>query len=1346
MKRIILFLSFLLSLACYGQSYKLFTTDRHLSSSLVNYIFEDSKGMIWIATEDGLNRYDGAKFTIYKHHPGDEHSLAHNNVSVIFEDSKGNIFVGSYGGLQIYDRTTDSFSNRAIWKDGKSFHNNVKSMLERHDGELWTTGDRLAAVSIENGQPIVSSIDAGVPEEMTGYLMEDDESNTWISRGEDGIYQLSPDKKLKFYFQSNKESDASITSLCKDKKGNIYAGSNNNGLLKLDKNSMRFIPIESTERKNLIIKSLYTSNDGKLFLCTDGKGMKVYDTETEELSDFTFESNFETNHLKIHCAIQDHAGNIWLGIYQKGIVMIPATPDKFGYIGYRSVQNNYIGTSCITSIMRSQDGSLWVGTDNEGIYRLDENGQPLKHYEPEETSNSVPAIIVKVFEDSEKNIWFTSFTNGMGRINPANGVCTYQQDLIDKRGKKIRHVYDLVEDNSKRMWTATLGHGLYYYDMKEKRTVYDAKVNKGLNQWIYCLYYSRDNKLYIGTYSGMEVIDLNKEFKAEKVLSRRIVYSIFEDNQGRIWAGSSDGLAMWNPETKETKQYTIETRLAGQAVYAIRQDDKGYLWISTNSGLSQFHIDEEKFNNYYVSDGLQGNEFSKNCAYKDADGTLWFGGVNGITHFHPQNISDNSKKWDIRFTGFIMQNGYINTRTLSDGNPIINQPIYETKDIYLAHHDNTFSIEFATLDYNVPERVQYVCSINDKEWIYLPTGVNSYPFYDLTPGTYRFKVCADDNGILSEAKEITIHISPVWYDSVWAKIIYLMLGLAALILFNIQMKARYKAKQEMQEHIHAEEIKDAKLQFFTNISHEIRTPISFIINPLSKLMDMDKDAERTKIYHTIHLNSDRILRLINQLMDVQKIDQGMMRLAYQETELIKLTNDVCALFKEHAEDSRTELNFYHEGIEELNVWIDPNHFDKVIPNLLSNAFKFTPENGKIEIYLSTGVDESTDGPLRNYAEIIVKDNGKGIDEKEKEQIFNAFYQVPESQNMNLGTGIGLHLTRSVVELHHGTITCNNNTDEPGCHFTIRIPLGNSHLKDEEMVQESATAPQNIPEAPIYYADMESEDEIVEGKNKNIRHHILVVEDNEEIRRYIHLELANKYHVKECANGKEALEELFNHQYDLVISDIMMPEMDGLTLCRKIKSNINFTHIPVILLTAKTQEEDNIEALERGADAYITKPFNSKILEKTIRNLIHTREQLKSIFGGDHTYNEQLEKIEVQSPDEKLMARIMKVINNNLSNSELTTELIAIEVGTSRIHLNRKLKELTNQTTREFIKNCRLKQAATLLSEKKHNISEIAELTGFSSPNNFATAFKELFGVSPSVYKEHLDSKKEGGCV
>lgn len=565
------------------------------------------------------------------------------------------------------------------------------------------------------------------------------------------------------------------------------------------------------------------------------------------------------------------------------------------------------------------------------------------------------------------------------------------------------------------------------------------------------------------------------------------------------------------------------------------------------------------------------------------------------------------------------------------------------------------------------------------------------------------------------------------------KTIYCLTAVIITIFIIVQIRQRYRARQEMLEHIHAEQLNEAKLQFFINISHEIRTPMSLIISPLQKLMATDYDTERQQSYNIIYRNAERLLRLVNQLMDIRKIDKGQMQLKFQETDIVSFIQDLHYTFAYQANTKHIKLDF-HSEVKELKAWIDPKNFDKVILNILSNAFKFTPENGNIQIRLCTGNDpNAAEKALSRYFEISIEDDGIGINETELERIFDRFYQIRNSQNnSNIGTGIGLHLTRSLVELHHGSITVENNQGTPGCRFIVRLPLGKEHLKPEEIdnlavKQDSVHITTALPTTPLI--------ETPPKTHSKSKYRVLIVEDDDEIRRYICQELGRDFHMQECRNGKEAFTYILKKTPDLIISDIMMPEMDGMTLCSKVKQNINTNHIPVILLTAKSREEDNLEGLSIGADAYITKPFSIEILRQSTFNLIKSRERLRNNFQGSQTQKERMQELEIESPDERLLDRIMKVINDNIANPELNVEMVAETVGISRVHLHRKLKELTNQSTRDLIRNLRLKQAATLLAKKRQSINEVAALTGFTNVAYFSTAFKELYGMTPTAYME-----------
>ena len=672
---------------------------------------------------------------------------------------------------------------------------------------------------------------------------------------------------------------------------------------------------------------------------------------------------------------------------------------------------------------------------------------------------------------------------------------------------------------------------------------------------------------------------------------------------------------------------------------------------------------------------------------------------------------------------------------------IVDAAVMDADRFHLAHNDNSFSIELSAMDFANPERITYQYSLKDEDWLNLRPGTNTVNFTNLAPGTYRFWFKAKDYSHYSGVKEISIVLSPAWYFSDLAKMVYGLILATVFGLVLLQIRQRQRTRQKMQEHLHAKQINEAKLQFFINISHEIRTPMSLIISPLKKLISLDQDRERQKSYATMQRNAERILLLINQLMDIRKIDKGQLQLKFQETEIVGFIKELCAIFDEQAQAKGIEVSFHHP-MEQLPVWVDPNHFDKVILNVLSNAFKFTPKHGKINLSLHTGEDDTAAKELRQYYEIVISDSGIGIEESEQEKIFECFYQVRKTQNhFGEGTGIGLNLTRSILELHHGSIRAENNQEGQGCRFIMRLPLGKDHLKSEEpmdillLVQKSeATIPALSTPAG------EAAEVKVKAKTKS---RVLVVDDDEEIRKYICQEFASEYHMMESANGKQALSILLNKTPDLIISDVMMPEMDGITLCRKIKQNVNINHIPIVLLTAKSEEADKLAGLGIGADAYMVKPFNMEILKKTVQNIIRNREMLRNNFNGNQHQSDKVQKVALKSADEKLLNKLYTIINQNMDNPALSVEMISSEIGISRVHLHRKLKELTNQSTRDFIRNIRLQQAANLLSSKHLNISEVAFAVGFTNLATFSTAFKELYGVSPTAYMEsHLNQHEK----
>ena len=552
-----------------------------------------------------------------------------------------------------------------------------------------------------------------------------------------------------------------------------------------------------------------------------------------------------------------------------------------------------------------------------------------------------------------------------------------------------------------------------------------------------------------------------------------------------------------------------------------------------------------------------------------------------------------------------------------------------------------------------------------------------------------------------------------------------------------------RRKRDFMEIRHARDINEAKLQFFINISHEIRTPMTLIINPLEKLIAANKDKETGKTYMMIYRNAKRILRLINQLMDIRKIEKGQMQMHFSETNLVGFINDLMMTFDNTARQKNISFSFEHKE-DTLMGWIDINNFDKILMNLLSNAFKYTPNNGKVCVCISQGENPNAKGPLKNYIEIKVTDTGIGLDENQKEHIFERFYQISGNGVHNQGgTGVGLHLTRSLVEMHYGTITAENNPDQQGSTFTVRIPKGCDHISLEQIDDNDTYVNNDYSLSQLPTPEPETKEaETITKKKAKTNFTILIVDDEKEIQELLKEELSDEYKISLASNGRDAYEQILTSHIDIVVSDVMMDEMDGLTLCKKIKQNVNTNHLPVILLTAKSKPEEQVEGIEHGAYAYIVKPFNTEVLRSTISNLLNNRRILKNKFSGAQEQKEKVKGIKLKSSDEALMEKIMSVINKNMAEPTLNVEMLAHEVGLSRVHLHRKLNKLTNLSTRDFIKNIRMQQAAKLLKEKKLGISEVAYAVGYNNLSHFSSTFKEIFGVSPKEYTSgHSDEEK-----
>ena len=1314
-----------------AQMGKLFDADKQMSSSYTQQIYLDKDGFIWVATRNGLNRYDGYQFRIYKKEGRQDLGMASNYVNCMTQDHNGRFFIGMYGALQIFDgqrfRTVTTYD-----KEKRKVPCYITCLLERKNGDMLigTSGHGLLKMKGHREAHQVDGIFAHL--NAVQRIMEDRRQHIWLVTDTQGLWRWDGKTITRFFQEEGLRNN--IIDVCEGDNGRVYVATANHGLFRLDGSTP--VHIEGTGNRHISV--LYFNRRGHLMLGYDGMGLGIYNPQNGRLVDNPYYSReVDLSTAKVYSICEDQNSNVWLGLLQKGIFMQPGHTMGFGYMGPKLGVRNVLGTACITSVTGDSQGWRWTGTDRDGLYVQNEDFQMIKHFK-----ENFPATILGGCEDTKGNIWIGSFREGCGRIDRKS--LTYHPFKLPQ-GPDVS-IFDVICDRQGRLWMATMGYGLLRVDpesgnvkayVQHTKAPDDRQVNSLVNDYISQLSLSPDGKrLYVATTMGVCALDLEKDDWVSTFGENCLIYGnaarIAREFDGTLYIGTNDGLICYDLERRKTKRLAIESGLADNGIASIEQDKTGRLWIGTDHGLCCLNPKTGKTNNFFVDNGLQSNEFSDGASWASPTGYLVFAGLGGVTWFNPADVRERQWKADVKLTGFTVNGEPVSKGTMSGVWQVTDTTIIASNRFVLSSSDNTFAVQLSTLTYDNPEHIVYCYRINKEEWVRMPPGVNEITFSHMQPGSYNFCVVAEQNGIPTPERCFEVIIHAPWYRTTFAYLIYILIVLALFLQYRQRRHRKEQDNLRLQQHIHAEEMADAKLRFFMNISHEIRTPMTLIVAPLQSLIKQDNDPHRRGVYETIRRNAERILGLINQMMDLRKIDKGQMQLHMRDTNLVSFINDIYTLFAQQAKNKNILFHFDCDQ-ERIMAWIDRGNFDKIIINILSNAFKFTPTGGEIRITLTTNEKE---------ASISIFDNGEKIPEDKLERIFERFYQTPSSANdRNIGTGIGLDLTRSLVELHHGSIEARNNADGPGCEFTVTIPLGNEHLTPEEMVTNEVEEEETTES--IIEEEMQQEEEEVATSTDlpkvGRRQKIVVVEDDSEIRSYLTEALSEDYDITDCSNGKEGLAAVLKTMPDLVISDIMMPEMDGTTLCSKIKTNNATNHIPVILLTAKSREEDQLEGLETGADAYIVKPFNMDILRRTIVNLIHSHHTLQLKFGRNDQLEELVEDIKMKSPDEKLLERVMTAINHNLNNAELSVDRIADEVGISRVHLHRKMKELTGQTPHDFIRNIRMKKAASLLSAGDMNVSEVMYACGFSNAASFSTVFKKMYGMSPREYmNEHQE--------
>ncbi|MBR5671286.1 MAG: response regulator [Bacteroidales bacterium] len=1266
------------------------TTSDGLSSSLVHCLCQDNDGNIWIGTRNGLNKYDGVLIKTYRYDPLDSCSLTSNLVNAILQDSEGHLIIGTQQGLQLYDKATNSFSTPLATADGVPYRDNIDAIIQRSNGEVWAAGSRVIQIMFpEGGRPYLVYKEFS-EDRLEGYICEDSAGNLWIARYNFGLYCIREDGKVSHLPQNM--FGGTTLSMTPGPGRRLYLANNSGDVMALDIDSFQLTHYDSRLLQGSWSNTLQYMSNGKIMLGTDGNGSFILDPDSGEISPYVIENiKAPSSSLKIHAFLEDFDGNLWIGAYGKGVLMVPKEPNPFHYLGSESADADVIGAGAVSSLLFDSKGQLWIGTDSDGIYVLDHSGHPVYHYS---VSAGMPLNIFCLHEDSSGKIWFGTYTKGVWRIDPATHRFV-KSTAFSSFPNSEHSIYAIDEDSQKRLWMATMGTGLYCYDLKTGRfTVPDITRDFTLNQWQNDVLARPNSLLYVATFAGLYELDIRTDdiSLVRTMLDGHIVYTLHHDGDN-LYAGMADGLAVINTATGEQKIYTTHDGLPDNYITAIRSVSPGKIWISTNSGLAFFDRQAEHFERYYASDGTLIHEYNLNTDAMSPEGYVFFGGNEGIVYFNSGWESKPARKWTPKIIGF-----------QSVG---VDRPLTDDLRYTLRYDENNCTVYFTTAEYDAPAGLQFFYSTDRHNWTLLPQGQSSVTLSDMLAGRYLFAVKVVDDDVESDPVSVSILIRRPWWGSTVAKSIYFLITLLILGIIARMLVQRMRYLQEISRQKQEQMLNEEKVQFLISMSHEIRSPMTLVMAPLHQLIDSDPDSDRQRYYAVMDRNAQKILQVVDQMLDLRKADTGQIQLNLSDVNLADFASSICSLFKEQADLKGVTLTFPEKGAEGPVVQIDRSYFDKVLINLLSNALKFTPAGGSIDV--RAGIRDS-------QAFLEVKDTGTGMSKNTLKNVFERFYRGDTSVS---GTGIGMNLAKTIVDLHNGTITAANNSDGPGSLFCVLLPL------DENLQTAPAAEPVLAPAA----------DNLNPRKNT-----LLLAEDNDDIRQFLTDELSNDYNIIGCADGKEAYENILLKEPDLVISDVIMPNMDGLTLCKKIRHNPNISHLPVILLTAKSLEQDRIEGLDVGVDAYLTKPFSMDVLKKTVTNLLQSRNRLMVSYSEPKVTAKDIKDVDIKTPDEKLLERVMKVINDQLSDPALKVDTVAMEVGLSRVHLYRKIKELTNMTTNEFIKNIRLKKAAEMLSTGKHSIAELSEAVGFASATYFATAFKNLYGMSPSEYARSVASQ------
>ncbi len=1314
-----------------------------LSQGSVFAIAQDQDGFMWLGTRDGLNKYDGYRFTVYRQQPEKPGSLVYNDIRTLyFDPQQKQLWVGTLNGLSRYNAAADTFINYHPERHPAGLSSySIRCLLRDTRGRLWVgTANGLNLYNEAKDHFIkITTDDPALAGKEISVMLEDRQGRLWLGM-EAGLIELLPRPNGGFLLKKvlhagNTDlplADYQIKALVEDAKGNLWLGTQDGGVHYWDRQENRILVYshQSNNPNSLShnnVRAMSLAPDGSLWIGTF-VGLNRFMPGQNRFQRFLKEelNPASISHTSVRAVFFDRRGGLWVGTYHGGVNYYDPGLSRFRHFEHQPNQNS-LSNNVVSCFVEDEQNNFWIGTEGGGLnYWNRQNGTFTNYAANPANRNSLSGDNVKTVLQDGQQLWIGTFMQGLNQL-----------DILTRKFRHFRHeegnalslsndnVYSLLRENN-HLWIATYGGGLNRLDLTSGQFHhYRHRAADSLSlssDWGRVLFRDRRGQIWVGTEKGLNLV-LRDSLDALSLRFRRYlpdvqVYSMYEDAQGTLWVGTfTDGLFALRPENSAYRQFKETDGLPGHTIFGIVADETGKLWLSTNNGLSCFDPLTATFINYNYSDGLQNLEFNYNAYYRARSGELLFGGTNGFTLFQPAHIQPDSYISPLVFTDLKWFNELV---SVDDKRGLLKTTLNQTQALTFRYNEASFTIGFAALDYFNPGNNRYAFMLEglDNKWNYT-TGQTEANYTIQRPGIYTFRLRgANSDGVWNpDERQLKITVLPPPWRSAWAYLLYAVLLAGALYGVFRYISLQHRLQLEQLAMRQQEELSELKLRFFTNITHEFRTPLTLMLGPLEDLLQKTDTGARPQL-SAIHRNAQRLLNLVNQILTFQKIEADHELLQATENNIIPFLRDIFESFVETAHLRRMNYTFEAET-DELMVWYDADKLEKVFFNLLSNAFKFTPDGGSISLQVHKDNDRAV---------IAVEDTGNGIKPELHEQIFKRYYEkVATAQTGFKGSGIGLALSRQLVTLHHGDIRVQSEVGQ-GATFMVTLPLGCAHLQENEMAEAHPiqSAAKAVPVASVTTSP-EPTSALSDAPL------LLLVEDNAEVRAYLSEIFRDNYRLRLASNGREGLAAAQKVQPDLVISDVMMPEMDGNELCRQLKTDITTSHIPVVLLTARAAQVFKIEGLEIGADDYITKPFSPEELRLRVRNLIQVRHQMRERFA--RVLNFEPREIAVTSADEDFLRRAMDVAERHIEHPGFTAEQFAYELAVSRPLLFTKLKALTNQTPNNFMKTIRLKRAAQLLRQRKLNVSEVAYKVGFRDTRYFSKCFQEQFQQTPSEYKD-----------